>query len=98
MINCIIAICRLYIVIGINSLVYYFIYYFIGSEAAAVTGVTFMAVSFIEEFRASHPFIFLITERSTGAVLFMGRVCSPYGSQCGGPSCDNSFSGSGRSY
>ena len=54
-----------------------------GTEAAAATGVimtmTAMAPSPVKpkEFRADHPFLFTIVHRSTGAVLFMGRVEKP---------------------
>lgn len=44
-----------------------------GTEAGAstVTGVVPVSLS---EFRVDHPFIFVIRERSTGAILFMGKV------------------------
>jgi len=29
------------------------------------------------EFKANHPFIFLIQEKSTGSILFMGKVNDP---------------------
>jgi serpin B len=29
------------------------------------------------EFRADHPFLFLIRERQTGSLLFLGRVTDP---------------------
>jgi serpin B len=29
------------------------------------------------DFRADHPFIFLIRQQSTGAILFAGRVVNP---------------------
>jgi len=50
-----------------------------GTEAAAATGVT-MQVTFAPRykiFRANHPFIFIIQERNTGNILFMGRVVDP---------------------
>jgi len=30
-----------------------------------------------KEFRADHPFIFIIQERDTGNILFMGKVVDP---------------------
>jgi serpin B len=30
-------------------------------------------------FRADHPFVFLIRERATGSLLFLGRVVEPKG-------------------
>lgn len=52
-----------------------------GTEAAAATAVVIALTSTpIDEpkiFRADHPFIFLIQERSTGAIVFMGRVVNP---------------------
>lgn len=75
----------------------------LGSEAAAATKTEFTAVSFPDEFKASLPFIVLINEHTTGAILFMGRLCSPLtknglvninsGPYCGG----NSPPGSGQS-
>ena len=51
-----------------------------GTEAAAATALvmTFGSAGprFIE-FRADHPFIFLIQEKETGNILFMGRVNNP---------------------
>jgi len=52
-----------------------------GTEAVAVTGLSMMQVSSIPPpppiFKANHPFIFLIQERKTGYVLFMGKVVDP---------------------
>lgn len=51
-----------------------------GTEAAAVTavvvGVTSAGPSF-ESFKADHPFVFAIKEKSTNALVFMGRVMEP---------------------
>jgi serpin B len=47
-----------------------------GTEAAAATGVV-IPVSMVPQFRADHPFIFLIQERETGNILFLGRVVNP---------------------
>jgi len=44
-----------------------------GTEAGAST-VTVVAPASLSEFRVDHPFIFVIRERSTGAILFMGKV------------------------
>ena len=50
-----------------------------GTEAAAATAVVMKRVSVMHTpvFRADHPFIFLIREKKTGSVLFMGRLLSP---------------------
>jgi|SaaInlStandDraft_4_1057021.scaffolds.fasta_scaffold00073_24 serpin B len=57
-----------------------------GTEAAAATAVVMketMAMPMDEEpekpieFKANHPFIFLIQEKSTGSILFMGKVNDP---------------------
>jgi serine protease inhibitor len=52
-----------------------------GTEAAAVTGIVALALGEEPEppppppvFRADHPFLFFILERSTGLMMFMGRV------------------------
>jgi len=55
-----------------------------GTEAAAATAVVIMPTAMprqktpkIPIFRADHPFIFLIQEKSRGNILFMGRVVNP---------------------
>ncbi|MDA7958959.1 MAG: serpin family protein [Nitrosopumilus sp.] len=48
-----------------------------GTEAAAATIVTSVAVSVPPLFRADHPFMFAILDDETGALLFMGRVMDP---------------------
>jgi serpin B len=51
-----------------------------GTEAAAATGIGMRATALPPppvEFRADHPFIFLIREKSTGSILFIGRVTNP---------------------
>ncbi len=51
-----------------------------GTEAAAATGVV-VSVNSVPPpavpFTVDHPFIFMICENSTGAILFMGRVNEP---------------------
>ncbi|WAM22526.1 MAG: serpin family protein (plasmid) [Candidatus Methanoperedens sp.] len=50
-----------------------------GTEAAAATTVIIVgsAIEILPEFRADHPFLFFIINKSTGAILFMGRVADP---------------------
>ncbi len=55
-----------------------------GTEAAAATAVIMNPTSaaicdvpFIPEFRADHPFLFLIRNRNSGLILFLGKVESP---------------------
>jgi len=51
-----------------------------GTEAAAATGVLMPRSSAApprEVFRADHPFIFVIQDRVTGVILFMGRLMNP---------------------
>ncbi len=55
-----------------------------GTEAAAATAVM-MALAAAPpretiEFRADHPFLFLIRHRDTGVILFLGRLANPTGS------------------
>ena len=50
-----------------------------GTEAAASTGVitTFKKRPQTPIFKADHPFIFIIQQKETGNILFMGRVSNP---------------------
>jgi serpin B len=50
-----------------------------GTEAAAATAVVMRVKSAmpVNVFKADHPFIFIIQERETGNILFMGRVVDP---------------------
>jgi serpin B len=51
-----------------------------GTEAAAATGVVVGTTSMpvdIKEMNIDHPFIFLIRDNQTGAILFIGRVINP---------------------
>ncbi|MBI5684280.1 MAG: serpin family protein [Verrucomicrobia bacterium] len=51
-----------------------------GTEAAAATGIGIALTSLPAppiEFRADHPFLFLIREKSTDSILFIGRVTNP---------------------
>ena len=56
-----------------------------GTEAAAATGLAFRAAGAAPgkppppppEFRADHPFVFAIRERTSGEILFLGRVTDP---------------------
>ncbi|MCM2465718.1 serpin family protein [Methanoculleus oceani] len=47
-----------------------------GTEAAAATGVI-GGRGAAPIFRADHPFVFLIVEKDSGTILFMGRVVNP---------------------
>lgn len=49
----------------------------LGTEAAAATSVTMSLSSMPPEFRFDRPFVFAIRERSSGALLFLGRVADP---------------------
>lgn len=52
-----------------------------GTEAAAATAVTMIKASAMEApasvFKADRPFLFLIQDKRTGTLLFMGRVTNP---------------------
>lgn len=51
-----------------------------GTEAAAATGMTLGIESVAPEpptFRADHPFLYLIRDKATGSILFMGRLEDP---------------------
>jgi serpin B len=52
-----------------------------GTEAAAATATDMQVTSMprITLFRADHPFLFLIRDKRSGAVLFIGRVTDPRG-------------------
>lgn len=50
-----------------------------GTEAAAVTSVSIGFTSFIPlQFRADHPFIYVIRENDSGTVLFIGKMTEPH--------------------
>ena len=50
-----------------------------GTEAAAATGVgmTLTAMPMTKTFRADRPFLFVIQQKNTGNILFLGRVVDP---------------------
>jgi serpin B len=51
-----------------------------GTEAAAATAVVGKAMAMpgrMPEFKADHPFLFLIRDNGSGAILFFGRVAEP---------------------
>jgi serpin B len=50
-----------------------------GTEAAGATagGGSLTAIEKPKIFRADHPFIFVIQDKKTGNILFLGRVANP---------------------
>jgi len=48
-----------------------------GTEAAAVTSVGVEVTSLPPSFIANRPFVFVIREHNSGAILFMGKVGNP---------------------
>jgi len=50
-----------------------------GTEAAAATGVVMRKTSVVrkKQFKADHPFIFMIKDDQTGTILFLGRLGNP---------------------
>ena len=51
-----------------------------GTEAAAATGIVIGVTSLPpkpKEFRADHPFVFLIRDNQPGSILFVGRLANP---------------------
>jgi serpin B len=55
-----------------------------GTEAAAATSMVLTEKAVLPPrpvFRADHPFVFLIRERQSGAILFLGRLLDPRGSE-----------------
>ncbi|MCF8336264.1 MAG: serpin family protein [Bacteroidales bacterium] len=51
-----------------------------GTEAAAATGAVMSKTSLVKkaEFKADHPFIYLVKDNHTGTILFMGRLNEPF--------------------
>ena len=50
-----------------------------GTEAAAATAVKMKRTSIPPAFRADRPFLFLIRDKQSGSILFIGRVSDPRG-------------------
>jgi len=48
-----------------------------GSEAAAATGAVMTANCMPAQFVADHPFVFYLRDKTTGVLLFQGRVTNP---------------------
>lgn len=58
----------------------------LGTEAAAATAVVMVETGaappsgpFPEQFRADHPFLFVLRHVPSGIILFIGRVSDPIG-------------------
>jgi serpin B len=50
-----------------------------GTEAAASTAVVMKKGPAPKQFRADHPFIFMIRDKISGSILFLGRIVDPTG-------------------
>jgi serpin B len=51
-----------------------------GTEAAAATAVVMeLSMAPMNVFNANHPFMFIIQEKDSGNILFLGRVVDPRG-------------------
>ena len=49
-----------------------------GTEAGGITHISYgLSASMMSEFRVDRPFLYLIRDRKTGSILFMGRVVNP---------------------
>ncbi len=48
-----------------------------GTEAAAATAVIVATKAITDIFNADHPFVFLIRQEETGAIIFMGKIMNP---------------------
>lgn len=48
-----------------------------GATSAVITSCGIMVVKGVVQFHCDHPFIFIIEEKDTGTILFMGKVLDP---------------------